>query len=120
MKYYLEIELDDHYPTAKELAILLGINGVHGEPSVTLIRKYCNNNKLKYAGRKGMTNVYSDYQKILSLANDILVRCTDDKRSEVYYSVDGRGFNLVVNKEQLRKGIEIIKEKHKSIIDKLN
>lgn len=120
MKYYLEIELEDHYPTAKELAQLLGINGVHGEPSITLIRKYFSNNKLKYVGHKGMVNVYSDYQKILSLANDILVRCTDDKFSEIYYSVDGRGFNLVVNKEQLRKGIEIIKEKHKSIIDKLN
>ena len=120
MKYYLEIEFDDHYPTAKELAILLGINGGHREPSVTLIRKYCSNNKLKYAGKKGMTKVYSDYQKILSLANDILVRCTNNKFCEVYYSVDGRGFNLVVNKEQLRKGIEIIKEKHKSIIDKLN
>ena len=120
MKYYLEIELDDHYPTAKELAQLLGINGVHSEPSATLIRTYCKNNKLKYAGRKGMTNVYSDYQKILSLANDILVRCTDNKFSEIYYSVDGRGFNLVVNKDQLRKGIKIIKEKHKSIVDKLN
>ncbi len=31
---------------------------------------------------KGMTNVYSDYQQILSLANDILVRCTNDKLSE--------------------------------------
>ncbi len=51
MKYYLEIELD-RYPTAKVKLNCGSINGVHGRPSATLIRKYCQNNKLKYAGQR--------------------------------------------------------------------
>lgn len=111
MKYYIEVEYDSHYPTAKEVAEIIGIFNATNKPHAMFVRAYLGKSNLKYLGRNGMTQVFNDYEKILKLATEMFNLCKHEGINEVYYSLDdGRSYNLKLFKGNARVAINRLRD----------
>lgn len=103
-KYYIEVESNIHFQTSKEIAEFIGIFSVNKKPHTNLVRAYFPNNKLKYAGEKGMTNVYSDFDALIRFCQDLIKQCKSNKYS--LFKIGGKEYNVLVDIDQVKIAME--------------
>lgn len=99
-KYYIEVESNIHFQTSKEIAEFIGIYSVNKKPHTNLVRAYFPDNKLKYAGEKGMTNVYSDFDALIRFCQDLIKQCKSNKYS--LFKIGGKEYNVLVDIDRVK------------------
>ena len=103
-KYYIEVESNIHFQTSKEIAEFIGIYSVNKKPHTNLVRAYFPDNKLKYAGEKGMTNVYSDFDALIRFCQDLIKQCKSNKYS--LFKIGAKEYNVLVDIEHVKIAME--------------
>lgn len=103
-KYYIEVESNVHFQTSKEIAEFIGIFSVNKKPHTNLVRAYFPDNKLKYAGEKGMTNVYSDFDALIRFCQDLIKQCKNNQYS--LFKINGKEYNVLVNIDRVKIAME--------------
>lgn len=103
-KYYIEVESNIHFQTSKEIAEFIGIYSVNKKPHTNLVRAYFPDNKLKYAGEKGMTNVYSDFDALIRFCQDLIKQCKSNKYS--LFKIGGKEYNVSVDIDRVKIAME--------------
>lgn len=103
-KYYIEVESNIHFQTSKEIAEFIGIYSVNKKPHTNLVRAYFPDNKLKYAGEKGMTNVYSDFDALIHFCQDLIKQCKSNKYS--LFKIGGKEYNVSVDIDRVKIAME--------------
>ena len=103
-KYYIEVESNIHFQTSKEIAEFIGIYSVNKKPHTNLVRAYFPDNKLKYAGEKGMTNVYSDFDALIRFCQDLIKQCKSNKYS--LFKIGGKEYNVLVDIDRVKIAME--------------
>ena len=103
-KYYIEVESNIHFQTSKEIAEFIGIFSINKKPHTNLVRAYFPDNKLKYAGEKGMTNVYSDFDALIRFCQDLIKQCKSNKYS--LFKIGGKEYNVLVDINRVKIAME--------------
>ena len=103
-KYYIEVESNIHFQTSKEIAEFIGIYSVNKKPHTNLVRAYFPDNKLKYAGEKGMTNVYNDFDALIHFCQDLIKQCKSNKYS--LFKIGGKEYNVLVDIDRVKIAME--------------
>lgn len=103
-KYYIEVESNIHFQTSKEIAEFIGIYSVNKKPHTNLVRAYFPDNKLKYAGEKGMTNVYSDFDALIRFCQDLIKQCKSNKYS--LFKIGSKEYNVLVDIDHVKIAME--------------
>nr|DAK28178.1 MAG TPA: protein of unknown function (DUF4318) [Caudoviricetes sp.] len=103
-KYYIEVESNIHFQTSKEIAEFIGIYSVNKKPHTNLVRAYFLDNKLKYAGEKGMTNVYSDFDALIRFCQDLIKQCKTNEYST--FKINGKEYTVFVNIDRVKIAME--------------
>lgn len=103
-KYYIEVESNIHFQTSKEIAEFIGIYSVNKKPHTNLVRAYFPDNKLKYAGEKGMTNVYSDFDALIHFCQDLIKQCKTNEYST--FKINGKEYTVFVNIDRVKIAME--------------
>ena len=103
-KYYIEVESNIHFQTSKEIAEFIGIYSVNKKPHTNLVRAYFPDNKLKYAGEKGMTNVYSDFDALILFCQDLIKQCKSNKYS--LFKIGGKEYNVLIDIDRVKIAME--------------
>lgn len=103
-KYYIEVESNIHFQTSKEIAEFISIYSVNKKPHTNLVRAYFPDNKLKYAGEKGMTNVYSDFDALIRFCQDLIKQCKTNEYST--FKINGKEYTVFVNIDRVKIAME--------------
>jgi hypothetical protein len=103
-KYYIEVESNVHFQTSKEIAEFIGIFSVNKKPHTNLVRAYFPDNKLKYAGEKGMTNVYSDFDALIRFCQDLIKQYKTNEYS--LFKIGGKEYNVLVDIDRVKIAME--------------
>ena len=101
-KYYIEVESNIHFQTSKEIAEFIG--SVNKKLHTNLVRAYFPDNKLKYAGEKGMTNVYSDFDALIRFCQDLIKQCKTNGYST--FKINGKEYTVFVNIDRVKIAME--------------
>lgn len=109
-KYYSEIETDAHYPTAVEIARMLGIHNEKGDKFhshyVIAALSELDNEKLYYLGSKGKTRVFRNTDNIVSFGFNIYARISmvkADKHGLVRIQIPaaGKKYKLIIDRKAI-------------------
>mgnify|MGYP006932608661 FL=1 len=98
------MESSVHFQTSKEIAEFIGIFSVNKKPHTNLVRAYFPDNKLKYAGEKGMTNVYSDFDALIRFCQDLIKQCKTNEYST--FKINGKEYTVFVNIDRVKIAME--------------
>ena len=109
-RYYSEIETDIHYPTAVEIAKMLGIYNEKGDKFhshyVIAALSELDNENLYYLGSKGKTRVFRNTDNIISFGFNIYARISMVKTDEkgfvkIQIPAGGKKYRLNIDRKAI-------------------